>query len=719
MSRIPLTLTNFTSGEVSPRLAGRVDMAKYFNGCMTLTNFLVHPHGGVTRRSGMRYVADCANHAARSLLLPFEDAAGAPWVLEFGQKPAGQGGAGVIRFFAQGGPVLAESGQPLELASPYLAQHLDGLRAVQERQALILTHQSFAPRQLTRSAQGVWSLTELAFTSRPEAWGEDSWPGLAAFHEDRLVFAATPREPYTLWFSRTGEHQDFRLATREVPLSGWSDLEIEDKGGSGAAEGKAGDTFALLNGDSFKKDKALAAEKADGTPCYYRYKGAREFRAGSGGLTVTFKDAPSAATEIESVRNAAGELASSLWEEFSIGDRIDADPASPDGSDPLDDDGLEITLSAQQGGRIAFLSSRGRLWVGATSGEWTVSGSSLNTPITPGGVKANREGTSGAALAQACPAGAGTLFIQRSGRKVREMAYRLDSDAYVSRDLTLLAGHMAGPGFTQLAFVQEPDPVLFCVRADGLMAALTYLPEQDVCAFTRIATDGVVESVCAVSNDEAGRDELWLTVRRSAPDPADPGGPPLARRFVERLDPTFPEDAQDSTGAFFVDCGMSYSGPAASVFTGLSHLAGREVHVLADGAVLPVRTVGPDGSLELDREACVVHAGLPYASVLRPMRLEFNGARGSAQTRTKRICEVSLRLFLTLGGKVGPDEHRLEPLLFRTSADLMGRAPALFTGDKTVRFPHGWDQDGLMVVVQDQPLPMTILLVAPVLAMND
>lgn len=721
MSLIPVTLTNFTSGEVSPRLVGRVDMAKYFNGCLALQNFLVHPHGGVTRRSGMRYVADCARHASRSLLLPFEDAAGAPWVLEFAEKAPGQG---CIRFYSGGGRVLDGQGAPLELASPYLAQHLDGLRAVQERQALILTHQAFAPRRLTRAADGAWTLAELAFTARPGAWAEGNWPGLAAFHEDRLVFAATPQEPYTLWFSRTGEHADFRLATREVPLSGWSDVEIADGSGSGAAEGKAGDTFALLNGDSFKKGSALAGETGDGTPCYYRYLGTREFRAGTGGLTVTFRDAPATGTEIESIRNASGTLDAQRWEEFAVGQRIEADPASEDGSDPLDDDALEVTLSAQQGGRIAFLSSRGRLWVGATSGEWTISGSSLNTPVTPGGVKANREGTSGAALAQACPAGAATLFIQRSGRKIREMAYRLDSDAYLSRDLTLLAGHMAGPGFTQLAFVQEPDPVLYCVRADGVLAALTYLPEQDVCAFSRIVTDGAVESVCAVSNDAEGRDELWLAVRRTVPDAQ---GEPQVRRFVELLAPAFSEDAasgqEDGLGAFFVDSGMSYDagpqGPPARVLAGLSHLAGRVVHVLADGAVLPPMTVAADGSITLDREARVVHAGLPYASVLKPMRLEFAGARGSAQTKTKRITEVSLRLFLTLGGKVGPDETRLEPLLYRTSADPMGRAPALFTGDKTVRFPHGWGPDGVLTVVQDQPLPMTVLLIVPVLAMNE
>jgi hypothetical protein len=111
--------------------------------------------------------------------------------------------------------------------------------------------------------------------------------------------------------------------------------------------------------------------------------------------------------------------------------------------------------------------------------------------------------------------------------------------------------------------------------------------------------------------------------------------------------------------------------------------------------------------------------GLGYTSVLRPMRLEYSGQRGSAQTRTKRITEVGLRLYRTLGGKVGPDLSRLEPLLYRTSADAMDGPPALFTGDKSVRFPQGWSPDGVLTLAQDQPLPMTVLLIAPTLALNE
>jgi len=730
MSLVPMILTNFTSGELSPRLSGRVDVAKYFNGCQTLENFLVHPHGGITRRSGMRYVGDAVSHDNASALLPFEDAHGQAWVLEFAANAAGQGqnqgqDPGVLRFFYQGGRVLEAGGGILELPTPYAAERLSELRAVQDGQELILTHPLVAPQVLSRTAEGGFALAALELTARPETWGEGNWPALCCLHEDRLVFAATKAQPFTLWFSRTSGHRDFRLCTREVPLSGWDDFEVADGSGDSRADGRAGDTFLLLGGDTFSQGSALCGDVYDAggaaSPRYYRYTGQRIITAQSGSLRATFRDQPSTTAEIESVRDASGALNAACWEEFAVGSRILADP----GSDPLDDDGLEITLSAQQGGRICFLAPRDKLWIGATCGEWTVSGSSLGAPVTPGGVKADRQGTSGAAQAAACPAGHATLYVQRSGRKVREMAYRFESDAYTSRDLTLLSAHVAAPGLTQLAFAQEPDPVLFCVRADGVLLAMTYLPEQDVCAFSRIQTDGAVEAVCVVPSDAEGRDELWLVVRRSVPDPDSPespegeGGQPLTRRFIETLEPVFSEDAESASEAFFLDAGLSYSGEPVTELTGLAHLAGRRVQVLADGAVLPERTVSADGSIALPRAASRVHAGLGYASVLRPMRLEFSGARGSSQTRTKRITEVSVRLYRSLGGKVGPDTLHLEPLLYRTSADLMDGPPALFSGDKAVRFPQGWGTDGVLTVVQDQPLPLTVLLVAPTLAINE
>ncbi|GAB6127097.1 phage tail protein [Humidesulfovibrio idahonensis] len=709
MSLVPVILTNFTSGELSPRLAGRVDVSKYFNGCQSLENFLVQPHGGVARRSGMRFVGEAVRSGGPSLLVPYEDASGAGWVLEFAQNEAG---AGVLRFCSGSGRVLAPGGAIMELATPYLAQHLNGLRWVQDRYSLILAHEAFAPRRLSRRADGGFELTVMTFVDQPETWKDGNWPALCCLHEDRLVFAATPDDPFTLWFSRTGEHLDFRLATREVPLDDWDDFEITDTNGDSLSDGKPGDTILLLAGDSFLKNTAVSGVMSDGTLCYYRYIGSRSVTAGlSASLRMSLAATPSTASEIESVRDAGGALRTDVWEMFAIGDRTGADP----GDDPLDDDAVEITLSAPRGGRICFLAPRDKLWIGSTSGEWTVSGSSVNTPVTPGGVKANREGTFGSAQVPPCQAGASLLYVQRSGKKVREMAYRLASDSYTSQDLTLLSAHLGEAGIIQLAAVQEPDPMLYCVRADGVLLAMTYLPEQDVCAFSRITTQGAVEAACAVFNETACRDELWLVVRRSIVE----NGVERTLRCIETLAPGFSETAADTTGAFFVDAGLSYSGAPVRVLTGLGHLAGRRVQILADGSVLPEQTVAADGSITLGQEAATVHVGLGYSSVLRPMRLEYAGQRGSAQTRTKRITEVGLRLYRTLGGKVGPDLARLEPLLYRTSADSMDGPPALFTGDKSVRFPQGWSPDGVLTLVQDQPLPMTVLLIAPTLALNE
>jgi hypothetical protein len=709
MSLIPIVLTNFTSGELSPRLAGRVDVSKYFNGCQLLENFLVQPHGGVTRRSGMRYVADAVRHGGRSLLVPYEDADGQGWVLEFAQDAAG---AGALRFYSGGGRVLDASGAVMALATPYREAHLDGLCWVQDRHSLVLAHEQFAPRKLSRTAEGGFRLDVMAFDGQPKGWGEGNWPALCCLHEDRLIFAATPDEPFTIWFSRTADHEDFRLSTREVPLDDWDDFEITDGNGDSLSDGKPGDTITLLAGDTFAKGTAVAGVMGDGALCYYRYVGARSLTAGtSASVTLTLADAPETVSQIESVRDAAGTLRTAYWEAFAIGDRIAAEA----GDDPLDDDGVEVTLSAPRGGRICFVAPRDKLWVGATSGEWTVSGSSVNTPVTPGGVKANREGSCGASRVQPCQAGASLLYVQRSGKKVREMAYRLDSDSYTSQDLTLLSSHLGEPGIVQMAAVQEPDPMLYCVRADGVLLALTYLPEQDVCAYSRIVTDGAVEAVCSVFDAASCRDQLWLVVRRRAVV----DGASVTRRFIETLEPVFPESAPDTTGAFFVDAGLSYSGPAVTELAGLAHLCGRTVQVLADGAVLPERTVSPEGTVSLPRPASTVHAGLGFDSVLRPMRLEYAGQRGSAQTRTKRITEVGLRLYRSLGGKVGADLVRQEPLLYRTSADAMDGAPALFTGDKTVRFPQGWGTEGVLTLVQDQPLPMTVLLIAPTMALND
>ncbi|WP_285906755.1 hypothetical protein [Pseudodesulfovibrio pelocollis] len=698
MSIATPALTNFTAGEISPRLAGRIDLSRYFNGCRTLENFHVHPHGGATRRSGLRFVTEALGQDRPGLLVPFESNADEAYVLEFGEDGTGQGR---MRVFSGNGPVLID-GSPLVMDVPYRADQLERLRYAQSGEVLVLAHPDHPVRTLTRKAHDQWELEEMTFTGRPASWTEGNHPSVVAFFEQRLVLAATPAQPGTLWFSRTGDMTDFRLRTREAPLDGWRDREIVDASGDGLRDGRPGDTFALLDGDGFEKLDGLKGQHPDGTTRYYRYKGAANLTASGADRTVTFKANPSG-FQIEPVRDAEGELNAAFWDCFEPGDRTEA----PAGEAPLDDDAIEVTLSGRQANAIEFLVARGKLWVGTAGGEWTLGGS-LGDAVTPASIKASQEGTCGASATRPEAVGFATLYIQRARRKIREMAYRYESDAYVSRDLTILSEHITRPGLTQMAFVQEPDSILYCVRADGVLLALTYEPDQEVAAWSRLPTDGTVECVTAVHNPAEGRDQLWAVVRRSV------GGQP--RRHVEYLEAEFNGVMED---AFFVDSGVTYAGAPVQTLTGLGHLAGRTVDILADGAVQTARTVHQDGTVHLDLPASKAHVGLPYVSLLQPMRLEAGSSRGTAQTKRKRITKVAVRFHDTLGGRVGPSPQRLEPVYFRSPAVPMGRASASFSGDKTVNFPGGWTPDGLLTVVQDQPLPMTVLLVVPTAVVNE
>jgi len=98
MARVSTALTNFTGGQLSDRMEGRTDFQKYFSGCKTLENFIVQPHGSVTRRPGTTFVAEVKTSSAFTRLIPFEFSTEQSYALEFGNE--------YIRFYKDNGAVL-------------------------------------------------------------------------------------------------------------------------------------------------------------------------------------------------------------------------------------------------------------------------------------------------------------------------------------------------------------------------------------------------------------------------------------------------------------------------------------------------------------------------------------------------------------------------------------------------------------------------------------
>ena len=98
MARVAVQLTNFTGGELSPRLDGRNDLSKYPTGCKTLENFIVFPHGSAARRSGTQFVAEVKDSSKKTRLIPFEFSTTQTYMMEFGNQ--------YIRFYKDNGQIL-------------------------------------------------------------------------------------------------------------------------------------------------------------------------------------------------------------------------------------------------------------------------------------------------------------------------------------------------------------------------------------------------------------------------------------------------------------------------------------------------------------------------------------------------------------------------------------------------------------------------------------
>ena len=157
---------------------------------------------------------------------------------------------------------------------------------------------------------------------------------------------------------------------------------------------------------------------------------------------------------------------------------------------------------------------------------------------------------------------------------------------------------------------------------------------------------------------------------------------------------------------------------AATTLSGLTHLEGQSVSILADGSVHPDKTVS-SGAVTLDRHVTKAHAGLGYNSTLETLRVDAGSAMGTSQGKIKRINEITVRMDRTVGLKVGRDTSNLDIVPFRSSADSMDAPIALFSGDKEIEFNSTFDTDGKITIRQDQPLPMTVLSVFATLSTFD
>ena len=853
MARVAVELTNFTGGELSPRLDGRTDLTKYTSGCATLENLVVYPHGSAARRPGSTFVAEVADSDNKTRLIPFEFSTTQTYMLEFSNlkmrvyKDSGAvlEGDKTITGITQANPAVVtatshgyENGDEVlitgvvgmtevnskrflvsnkttntfelqdkdgvdinstaftayssggvankvfELTTPYTTAQLFDIKFAQSADVMYITHPEHEVEKLSRTGHTAWTLTDVDFTGGP-------------FMDANITTTTLNPGSHTVG---TGVALVASAVTGINSGSGFLSTDVgrlvNFRDGYGKITGVTDTTNATI---TIIKDLGSATASADWS------LGAFSDTTGH----------PSCVTFFEQRLVFAGTTNQPQTIFFSkSGDYENMDANI--GGTIADDDAIIYTIASNQVNAIRFMTATRTLILGTAGGEFTVSGGGTDSAVTPTNILIKKQSNHGSANVDAIAVGNATLFLQRAKRKIRELAYNFDVDGYIAPDMTILAEHITEGGLTQIAYQQEPNQIVYGVRGDGELVGLTYQREQQVTAWHRhifggrfgVATltvsdyanivngtkltltksDGttvdftsttgtagtnefktqtnnnttatnlktainahanftatvnsavvtitetaheatgyltiksfdstrltatsegkaVVESAAVIPTDDTEY-QVYVIIKRTVNN--------ITRRYVEFLN-VFDFDETDNSSFNFLDSELSYSGSAVSTLSGLDHLEGQVVSILADGATHPNRTVS-SGSITLDRSAKSVKVSLAYTSLLQTMRLNAGSQNGTSQGKTKRIYDITVRMFETIGVEVGPDLNNMERIPFRSSADLMDEGIPPFTGDKEVEFRGNYETDGFIFVRQTQPLPFTILSLYPRLTTND
>lgn len=765
--------TSFNGGELSPLIAGRVDVAKFANGCERMENFLPTIQGPAISRPGFRYVAEVKDSADQTWLVRFEFSVEEAYQLEFGDQ--------YIRFYTNRGQLqtsgvaayngataytvgdlvtnagttyyciaattgnappnatywYAQTGTIYEIPSPYTAAELtndDGtlaLRYAQTGDVVYLVHPNHPPYKLSRFAATDWTLATVEFNPPPFKALNSTTTTIYA----GATTGATNLTASAAVFTASMVGQYIYLGEKDVRDGRQWEVGVAIALGNNRRSN--GRNYEALNAATTGTIRPTHTEGAayDGnTGVQWQY-----LDAGYGWALITgFTSATSVAATVVS-RLPTGAVGV-------------ADPTTRWALQAWnDDDGWPTTVAFYRE-RLVF----GRddtLWfsvsadfenfsfevdglVTADAGfDRTLASDRVNSIrwLSPGDVLL--VGTLGDewAVVEATtsdPFGPGNCKAQR------QSTYG-SSNVMPARvgDVTLFV-QKAGRKVRAMAFRFEEDGF----KSDDVTVFASHItsPRLVDMAFQQepysvvwgARSDGVLVGMTMSREQDV---VAWhrhpmtgATVECVESIPSPDGGRDdlwiiakytidgVTKRYIAYLEEEsdLESSADDQEDWFYVDMGATYDGAATDTITGLDYLEGEEVWVLADGARHPNRTV-TGGEITLQVEASKVQVGLPNIGVLETMQLDIGATDGTSQGKIKRVHFMVARVLRSLGGIAGPSDGRLEELQYRSPSVPMGTAPPPFTGDIPVEWPGDYDRKQTVVIQRDRPMPINVVAVMP------
>ena len=640
--------SNFSSGEFSPKLEGRADIARYQNGADLLENFILHQGGGAFSKPGTKFVSEVKTSSdGKVRLVSFQFSVSQSYILEFGNL--------YVRFYTNNGQLLDPT-NPVEVTTPYTTAQLFDLQFAQSADVLYIVHEAHEPVKLERTSATTFTLTDISFTGGP-------------FLPDNIgSITVNPS-----------------ATTGTITLTASDDLFTADHVGAlWKIHGLVSTVQGYVKITVFTNSKLVTAivqkTLSASTATTDWAEGAWSNDAGFPSC-VTFH-------EQRLVFAASTDRPQTVWASV-VGSFEDMTAGTGDS------DAFLYTIATTQVNAIRWLvSSAKSLQMGTAGGAFAMSSGAANTPITSTNVLVQLDTTYGSALILPRKIGNFIYYVQRNLKVLRELGFNFDIDANQALDMTILADHIAGilstDKFIEIAYQQAPNNRLWCIRNDGQMAVLTRQIDQEVIGWSRLIAgrdaqgDGVFESVAIIPEINAD-DQVWFAVKRV-----------IDGNVVRYIEFMVAEDFDDQHDAFYVDSGLSLdnaitisgatqadpvvitatghglsngdivritnvvgmtelngnsyevNGKTANTFklrttdgddidgsdfteyisggevrlkvstiSGLTHLVAETVSVFGDGAPLPSQTVSATGTITLANPASLVPVGLPYIPKLQ------------------------------------------------------------------------------------------------------
>ena len=654
MARFVTIQTNFTAGEIDPLLRSRIDIKSYENGLETAQNVLCQPQGGITRRSGLRYINALPNSSTESAangvrLVAFEFSTSDSYMLAFthNRMHVYKNGALITNINGSGNSYLDTSGVSLSSAK------LANMCWTQSADTLIVVHEDLAPIKIVRGGtDATWTASAISFDS-------------------------IPKYAYTLSVSNPAGTLTPSAVSGKVTLTASSSvfsagsvgqyINVIPQGRAKIVQYTSGTVVNAITEFPFFNTSAIA-------------NGNWELESGYENVWSAGKGWPRTVTFHQGRLYFGGSKSrpSTVWGS-KVGIFFDFE-----GTEGLDDDSVEATLDTNTFNAITDIISGRDLMIFTTGGEFYVPQQGLE-PITPTSFFVSTTGRAGSKQGiRVQQLESGVLFIQRQGKILSEIAYSDTQLTYLTSKISLLSGHLL-KNPTRMALrravdTDENDLLLITNSTDGSIAAYSIMRSQNVIAPSEFVTAG--GEFLDVGVDIT---TIYVVVKRTISG--------TAQYYVERFDPTLLTDSAKTGGV------------ASTV--SMSHVVGKEVNVLLDGIVQANQTVPGGGTVTFPRaSASSYEVGLPIVVQATTMPIDLKIQSGTRLGFKKRIVEVNALVYETQNMVINGIEVPFRS--FDTASTLDADVPD-YTGTKVLHGILGYSNEAKITITQNAPLKLTLL----------